>query len=88
MGRNSLFASVALSLLCVFVTQATVVPTLGLDRLTTEASLIAVGRITLVRRVEKTAVQFGDRTLPAWAMLAELHVDRVLKDTAKGFPSS
>jgi len=59
-----------------------------LDKLTADASLVAVGQITSVREVGRTTVQLGNLTAPAQAMVAELHVDHVLKGTAEGSSSS
>jgi len=59
-----------------------------LDKLTADASLVAVGQITSVREVERTTVQLGNLTAPARAMVAELHVDHVLKGTTEGSSSS
>jgi hypothetical protein len=63
------------------------VPGLDIDRLTADASLIAVGQLTSVQEVGKTTVQLGNRTFTARAMVAELHVDQVLKGTTER-PSS
>ena len=63
-------------------------PALDLDKLTADASLVAIGQITSVREVEKTIVQFGDRTFTARAMVAELHVDHVLKGATEGASAS
>ncbi len=63
-------------------------PTLNLDRLTTEASLIAVGQITSVQELGRTSAQIGNRIVPARAMLATLRVDQVLKGTTDASSSS
>lgn len=58
------------------------VPALDLDRLTQDASFIAVGKITTVEELGKTTVPLGNQTFAAREMVAELHVDRVLKGNA------
>jgi len=74
-------ACIAITLLYAFNAEATIVQTLDLDQLTSDAALIAVGQITSVQEVGKTIAQVGNRTVPARAMVAELHVDQVLKGT-------
>ena len=46
-------------------------PALDLDKLTADASFVAIGQIASVREVEKTTVQLGNGTVPARAMVAE-----------------
>jgi len=55
------------------------VPGLDLDRLSVDASLIAVGEVTAVQEMGKTTVTIGEKNVPARAMVAELRVDQVLK---------
>lgn len=68
-------------LLYVLSTEATLVPTLDLDNLTNDATLIVVGRITSVQEAGKTTAQTGNRSVSAVAMVAELRVDQILKGT-------
>lgn len=82
------FALILLSLLFVNSTRPWPSPALSLDKLTADASLVAVGQITLVQEVEKTSIHLADRTFTARAMVAELHVDEVLKGNSEGTPSS
>jgi hypothetical protein len=72
-------AGASIILLYALSADAVLVPTLDLDKLTADATLITVGQVTLLREVEKATVQLGNRTVPARAMVAELHVDHVLK---------
>jgi len=55
------------------------IPALDLDKLTEEASLIAVGEITLLQEEGTTTLLLEDHSVPARAMVAELRVDQVLK---------
>jgi HEAT repeat protein len=75
-------------LLCIQPGEATLVPTLDLDRLTADATLIVVGQIMSVQEMEKTTVPFGNRAVAARAMVAELRVDQVLKGITDDSASS
>jgi len=66
-----------------FWTRAIIVPTFDLDALCAEAALIVVGQVASLEELGKTTIEFGDRTIPAREMVAELHVDHVLKGTTQ-----
>ena len=72
-------ASTIISALTALCAHATLVPTLNMDKLADEATLIVVGQITLVREVGKTTVPFGDESVSAREMTAELREDKILK---------
>lgn len=71
--------STAVVLASVLAVDAMPVEPLDVDRLTANATLIAVGQITSVQELEKTTIQAGNRMVLARAMVAELRLDRLLK---------
>lgn len=56
------------------------VPVLDVDKLTADASVIVVGRITSIQQVGHSTVPSTDASLSAKAMVAKLQVDQVLKN--------
>jgi hypothetical protein len=61
-------------------------PVFDLDRLVSEADIVAAGPIISIREQERTTVQVGHRTVPAKMMVGDLRVDRVLKGTTEASP--
>ena len=59
--------------------EAVLVPPLDLDSLCDSAPFIVVGQVISVAEVGRTSVPFGNRTVPARSMVAEIRVDQVLK---------
>jgi hypothetical protein len=77
-----LFLSSALCFTSVIVVRAIIVPTLDLDALTADATIIALGEVTSIKQIGSEDVSFNDTLIKTRVEMATIRVDQILKGTA------
>ena len=71
-----------LSTAVVLLVNATPVPTLDLDKLTNEATLIALGKVTALKETGKDEVRFDSTILKVKVEIGVIHVEQFLKGSS------